>query len=146
MYTNVKSCVKHNGEISLYFNSYPGLMQGEVLSPVLFSLYVNDFEMNFIEENCPSCELQMLNIFLLMYADDTVIFAESKTELEKLLSSLKVYTDKWQLEVNVEKTKIVVFRNGGTVNDTWLYDGKPIKVVDYFNYLNIQVSSSLRNR
>jgi hypothetical protein len=57
-----------NGDVSI--------LQGETLSPLLFSLYVNDFEVSFISGNCPSIDLQMLNLFLLMYAD-MVIFAVS---------------------------------------------------------------------
>ena len=47
MYSNVKSCVTVRGFNSEYSKSSLGLMQGEVLSPILFSLYVNDFE-NFL--------------------------------------------------------------------------------------------------
>ena len=52
MYSNVKSCVTVRGFNSEYFKSSLGLMQGEVLSPILFSLYVNDFEKEFISSNC----------------------------------------------------------------------------------------------
>ena len=38
LYDNVKSCVKHNGHLTDYFNTTSGLMQGEVMSPILFSL------------------------------------------------------------------------------------------------------------
>ena len=49
MYVNVKSCVKYKSQLSEYFSCSQGLMQGESLSPILFSLYVNDFEMEFIK-------------------------------------------------------------------------------------------------
>ena len=44
-------------------------MQGETLSPLLFSLYVNDLEINFVKDNCHSLEIQEVSLFLLMYAD-----------------------------------------------------------------------------
>ena len=47
-----------------------------------------------------------------MYADDMVIFAESAEELQAKLNTLYSYTTKWNLIVNIEKTKIVIFRNG----------------------------------
>ena len=37
-----------------------GLMQGEVLSPILFSFYVNDFERECIASNCIPYELGQL--------------------------------------------------------------------------------------
>ena len=51
------------------FQSDVGLMQGETLSPLLFSLYVNDLEINFVKDNCHSLEIQEVSLFLLMYAD-----------------------------------------------------------------------------
>jgi len=54
-----------------------GLFQEEVLSPLLFSLYVNYCEMNFLNDNCSSIELQNLNLFLILYADDMVILSET---------------------------------------------------------------------
>jgi hypothetical protein len=56
MYSNIKSCVRHNNQLSEMFNCNEGLMQGESLSPFLFSLHVNDFEMEFIENTCVPVE------------------------------------------------------------------------------------------
>ena len=41
--------------------------------------------------------------------------------------------------MNVEKTKIIVFRKGGKLKKkiSWMYDNKFIDVVDNFNYLDI---------
>ena len=139
LYSNVKSCVKYDGFLSEYFQNEMGLMQGEVLSPLLFSLYVNDFEINFVKNNCPSIEWQMINIFLLMYADDMVILAETPSGLQSMLNTLYKYTREWDLNVNVPKTKIVVFRNGGNVTKTekWIYNGQVLEVVNTFNYLGM---------
>ena len=88
-------------------------MQGETLSLLLFSLYVNDFEVSFISDNCPSIDLHMLNLFVLMYADDMVIFAESHEGLQKMLNTQHSYTQEWNLSVYIPKTKVVMFRNCG---------------------------------
>ena len=50
MYSKLKYCVKLNGKCSEFFNCSYGLMQGESLSPLLFSLYVNDMEIELIEK------------------------------------------------------------------------------------------------
>ena len=114
-------------------------MQGEVLSPILFSLYVNDFEVEFIKNGCTPTELQNLHLFILMYADDMVLFPETVAGLQNMLDVLYDYTKQWNLEVNIQKTKIVIFRNGGQIkrNENWLYDGCQIEVLNQFTYLGI---------
>lgn len=77
MYNNVKSCISIGGLKSDYFANKLGLMQGEVLSPVLFAFYVNDFEMEFIRNSNMSVEMQDLDLFVLLYADDMILFSES---------------------------------------------------------------------
>ena len=44
MYSDIRTCVKSSGNISQFFENFVGLLQGEVLSPMLFALYVNDLE------------------------------------------------------------------------------------------------------
>jgi hypothetical protein len=92
MYSNVTTCVQVDG--FNYFTNELGLIQGEVLSPILFSLYVNDCEMAFINSTCSSIPLELkdLNLFLLIYADDVVIFSESISGLQNMLDTLYEYT------------------------------------------------------
>ena len=91
MYGKIKSCVKLNGKCS----DSVGLIQGESLSPLLYSLYVNDMEVELIKQNCKSHELRMLNLYLLMYADDMVLFSESIHELQKMIDVVNLYSNKY---------------------------------------------------
>ena len=77
-------------------------------------------------------QLLEFNLFLLMYADDMVIFAESAEELQAMLNTSYSYTTKWNLTVNVEKTEIVIFRNGGKIrsDEKWFLNGENIRIVD----------------
>jgi hypothetical protein len=111
LYSEVKSCVRFKTELSDFFSTN-GVMQGESLSPFLFSLYINDFEGELLSNVCGLTYLKELALFLLMYADDTVLMAESKEGLQNILDRLHTYCVKWDIEVNVAKTKIVVFRMG----------------------------------
>ena len=51
----------------------------------------------------------MLKMFILLYADDTTICAESAVRLQQALGAMCDYCDKWSLRVNVDKTRVVVF-------------------------------------
>jgi hypothetical protein len=68
-----------------------------------------------------------------------VILSETPEGLQKMLDSLSNYTKEWKLKVNVQKTKIVVFRNGRKIrgNETWSYDNACLEVVNEFNYLGV---------
>ena len=50
MYSTVKSCVKGCNSYSDYFECAVGLKQGEVISPVLFSLFIDDLEL-FLQDD-----------------------------------------------------------------------------------------------
>ena len=55
-------------------------------------------------------ELEMyMKIFVLLYADDTILLSESEEGLKNILSAFETYCTVWKLSVNFNKTKIVIF-------------------------------------
>ena len=52
-------------------------MQGEVLSPVLFDLFIKDFKMNFFVKGCTPYECKYLTLFLLLYTNDLLLYSYS---------------------------------------------------------------------
>ena len=50
-----------------------------------------------------------MKLFLLLYADDTVIFSETKEDMQHALLEFEEYCYNWKLQVNASKTKIVIF-------------------------------------
>jgi hypothetical protein len=79
----------------------------------------------------------MLNLFLLIYADDMVIFVEFPEGLQKSLNTLQGYIEEWNLTVNISKTKIVLFRNGGKLhfNESLTYNNVNLEIVNEYKYL-----------
>ena len=75
MYENVKSRVKFCNKIRNEFFCSLGVRQGECLSPLLFSLFLNDIEEQFILSGFHGIDLNMFKMFMLLYADDIVIFS-----------------------------------------------------------------------
>ena len=51
----------------------------------------------------------IMDLIALYYADDTIIMAESPTDLQNSLNELFSYCQKWKLKVNEDKTKILCF-------------------------------------
>ena len=137
MYSTVKSCVKGCNSYSDYFECAVGLKQGEVISPVLFSLFVDDLEL-FLQDD-PNCGIKInaLLMIVLLFADDMVILGNSQSDLQCRLNLSKEYCDKWGLQVNSEKTKVMVFRKRVNSNITyhWTYGNVELEAVKCFNYL-----------
>ena len=142
LYKNVRSCVKYKNNFSDFFKVEQGVLQGEALSPLLFSLYLNDFENAFIRSNCQDISLQEVSLFLMLYADDMVLFSDSPEGLQKMLDVLYSYCNDWKLSVNVSKTKIVVFRKSGRLNPNikWFYNDEEVEAVNQFTYLGLTLT------
>ena len=87
--------------------------------------------------------MEHLNIYLLMFADDAALLSETANGLQKSFDDLNEYCLKWILSINIDKTKIVVFRKGGQLGGEckWSIDGKEIEIVSTFNYLGVVFSS-----
>ena len=121
---------------------------GENLSPFLFAIFLNDLE-DFLENHNVTGLLTIsqdienimnvyINIFLLLYADDTVLMAETPEDLQKQLNIFHDYCLAWKLKVNIDKTKIVCFTNGRLPqNLQFTYSNSEIEIVKEFNYLGL---------
>ena len=68
------------------------------------------------------------NINNLRYADDTTLMAESEEELKSLLMKVKEESEKVDLELNIQKTKIMAF---GPIT-SWKIDGETVETVSDF--------------
>ena len=62
-----------------------------------------------------------------MYADDLVLLSETASGLQKSLNILENYCDKWKLNVNLSKTKVVVF----------IYKKQIVEICESYCYLGI---------
>ena len=62
-----------------------------------------------------------------------------------MLNKLHEYCSQWNLKVNIDKTNVIVFRNGGYLRkyEKWFYGNIQLKVVTYYKYLGLVISSRL---
>ena len=107
-----------------------GVCQGCVLSPCLFNLYAENIMKNAgLDEAQTGIKIAGRNINNLRYADDTTLMAESEEELKTLLMKVKVESEKVDLKLNIQETKIMA---SGLIT-SWQIDGETVKTVrDYF--------------
>ena len=68
------------------------------------------------------------NINNLRYADNTIIMAESKEELKRLLMKMKEESEKIGLKFNIQKTKIMT----SSPIISWQIDGETMETVSDF--------------
>ena len=103
----------------------------------MFSLYLEDLEL-FLQDNINSgLTIDDIVLILLLFADDMIILGDSLENIQSSLNRLSIYCNKWSLEVNSSKTKVMVFRKRGRIfeNERFTYNDTLIEVVDDFNYL-----------
>ena len=78
----------------------------------------------------------------LMYADDLILLSETKDGLQKLIDTLGNYCEKWKLEVNTKKTKIMIFNRGNKLIKSELrHKNVVLENVKKFKYLGFSISA-----
>lgn len=136
---NRAQCVSINNAHS-NFKTYPkGVPQGSVISPVLFSLYIND-----LPNVCPKVHTQM-------YADDTAIFYHGRdpAEVAMVLSDAMASIEDWlknnQLSLNVQKTVAIYFAKKDIPQPPPItVAGVPLNIVQSVKYLGVIFDSTLK--
>ena len=85
-----------------------------------------------------------MKVNLLQYADDLVLLADSPTGLQHSLNLLYSYCSTWDLKINTDKTKIMVFhsRQADTNRYEFQLNNNPIERVTMYKYLGIVLSES----
>ena len=73
-------------------------------------------------------------ISITRYADDTTLMAESKEELKSLLMTAKGESEKVDLRLNIQKTKIMA---SGPIT-SWQIDGEIVETVTDFIFWELQ--------
>ena len=148
MYNKIKLCMRPDlvdsnirNSNDYYFKPAAGVLQGEVISSYLFTIFVNDLPDILAS---PTFNPEEIIINLLMYADDMCCMSYSREGLQLALNDLSDYCDKWGLEVNTLKSKCMVFRRNGRIyaKDKWTLKNNILETVKEFKYLGYSLSTS----
>ena len=125
MYNVVKSKVRAGNDLTESFLCPRGLKQGELCSPVLFTLFINELANEIMQRGRHGIQLipDLIENFILLFADDVILVSDTVCGLQNQLNVLFDTANCLSLFVNMDKSKIVVFRNGGHIalREKWKY-------------------------
>ena len=145
IYETTTNSLIYKDSIGEKFTSNTGVKQGDTLSTILFNLYINDIPHTLTSEgNDPILLDNTISLSCLKYADDLVIMSTSKNGLQNCLNNLETYCDKWKLEINTKKTKIMLFNKQGSLikKHKFTFKQKNIENVREYKYLGFTFSCS----
>lgn len=129
--------------ISDSFKTERGVRQECPLSSTLFNIFLDDIDDDLITKNSGGTVIGKEKVFIQKFADDIVMIADFPEGLSSMLKSLEKYTHKNKLEVNAEKSKIMIFRKGGkrNINESWNINGQQMEIVNDYKYLGFKFST-----
>ena len=129
LYAGQEAIVRTGHGTTDWFQIGKGVWQGCILSPCLFNLYAEYILRNAgLEEAQAGIKISGRNLNNLRYADDTTLMVESEEELKSLLMKVKVETEKVDLKLNIQKTKIMA---SGPIT-SWEIDEETVETVSDF--------------
>jgi len=126
--------MKQGGLLSEGFEVMKGLRQGCCVSSTVFKIY-EEKSLNNWKRKCSGMGYNVDNTrtYILQFADDQVVMAQSKEDLECMCRKLQEEYSKWGLTMNIAKTKYVSL--GTNTNHLQLDNGDIITGFTEFRYL-----------
>ena len=86
------------------------MKQGDPISSILCLFYLNDV-LNDINGDDGMINVGDIQLYMLLFADDAVVFARNPQTLQPILNNIEHYCDIWKLKLNVSKSKVMIFEN-----------------------------------
>jgi len=110
----------------------------ENLSPKLFTLFIDGIIENMKAAGARTIRLEKFEIDMLLFADDIVLLALSARDLQIKIDQLKSFFERNKLNVNLSKTKVLVFGRGHKMKShVFKWGENEIELVSEYTYLGI---------
>ena len=142
-FANGVTCVKWGTTFSVFFSLLCGIRQGGVLSPYLFSLYI-DSVVDKVAASRLGCHVKHVCFNILMYADDIILLSPSVSSLQYLLKVCESELSELDMIVNVKKSSCVRIgpRFNAKCRNIVTSDNSELVWCDTVRYLGIYIVSA----
>jgi hypothetical protein len=170
LHSKIKAQVRIGGKLSEAFEIETGLMQGGIISPMLFNIFFDYVIRKVIDEAGINCiklafgskdffhtdkyHFEELDVVALMYADDLVAVSDNAADIERFIRTFKRVTQQCGLTMNVIKTCIMSLKQLEVDAQSRIVKGQEVNVpsfdivirnvniesVEQFSYLGCIVS------
>ena len=142
IYTKDKACVKIENKCTETFDINQGVRQGCVMSPLLFNIFLSDLAKK-LDTMDDKVKVNNSEISALFWADDIVLLSESENGLKGMLRVVEEYTSQNMLEINTDKTKIMIFnKTGRLMRRNYCINGVKLENVRSYKYLGFLLTPS----
>ena len=142
LYQKANTQVKvNNTEFTDSIRLNKGVLQGDSLSPTLFSIMIHDIATYFEAKGHKNIIKEME---LLLFADDLTITANNPIVMQEKMETLHSYCVENKLVVNIDKTKLMVCRRSNRKKGLRriTFNGEIIEEVKEYKYLGVTFTKS----
>ena len=135
MYIKQQVRVSFNNTTSSYFGVTNGVKQGGVLSPTLYSVYIDDM-LKKLEMSGYGCHVGDIYTGSIAYADDLILLSPTLGGLDQMIKICELYARKHSIIFNGKKSKLMRFSKGHpeTYADVYV-NGQKVEKVSKMEYL-----------
>ena len=117
-----------------------GTKQGGIISPKFFTLYIDDL-IQMLRKRGIGCHVLKYFVASIMFADDLALIAPSRTALQRMINICTEYCDKFCLEFNSKKSKVMCFGKTSSVPTPLSIKGHQVEFVQEWKYLGTTIIS-----
>ena len=152
LYTDTMIRVRVGQEMGKEARVETGVLQGCVLSPLLFNLFLNGIVrrvekklekggIKLVVRETPRGPTREVPLWILLYADDIMITAETEAGLKRMMKTLDEELTKHGMKISGSKTQVMLGAHTPALTSPVVLGGQPLETVSRFKYCGGMVTS-----
>ena len=135
--------VRWDDHYSEWFCIIAGVRQGGILSPVFYSIYVDEL-IHILSSLNVGCFICGIFVAALLYADDMALVSPSVKGLQRLLRACEAYCRDWDICLNPKKSRNMYFGKRCNNLCNLQLNGAEITWADKWKYLGVDLVSGTK--